>query len=197
MGIVSSGFQGRRKRDLPGVPPGQYVTEDFPVLSAGPTPRIDREDWVFSLRTETGTSRHWDWNGFMALRQEDVTADLHCVTSWTKLGTRWRGVAVDTLLTGVETESEYALFHSYGGYTTNLPLSDVRGGRAWLVHQYDGGELAPEHGGPVRLLVPHLYLWKSAKWVRGVDLVPQDLPGFWESRGYHLHGDPWREERYG
>jgi DMSO/TMAO reductase YedYZ molybdopterin-dependent catalytic subunit len=197
MGIVSSGFMGRRKRDVPGLPPGQYLTEDFPVLSAGPTPRIERDEWVFSFTAENGTSRHWDWNGFMSLPQEDIVVDLHCVTSWSKLGTTWRGVPVDALFTKVDTEAEFAVFHSYGGYTTNLPLEDVLGGKAWIVHQFDGEELAPEHGGPARLLVPHLYLWKSAKWVRGLELVAENRPGFWESRGYHLHGDPWREERYG
>lgn len=197
MGIISSGFMGRRKRDLPGLPPGQYLTEDFPVLSAGPTPRPERDEWVFSFTAENGTSRYWDWNGFMSLPQEDVVVDLHCVTSWSKLGTRWRGVPVDALFTKVDTAAEFALFHSYGGYTTNLPLEDILGGKAWIVHQFDGEELAPEHGGPARLLVPHLYLWKSAKWVRGLELVAENRPGFWESRGYHLHGDPWREERYG
>lgn len=197
MGIISSGFMGRRKRDLPGLPPGQYLTEDFPVLSAGPTPRTERDEWVFSFTAENGTSRYWDWNGFMSLPQEDVVVDLHCVTSWSKLGTRWRGVPVDALFTKVDTAAEFALFHSYGGYTTNLPLEDILGGKAWIVHQFDGEELAPEHGGPARLLVPHLYLWKSAKWVRGLELVAENRPGFWESRGYHLHGDPWREERYG
>lgn len=197
MGIISSGFMGRRKRDLPGLPPGQYLTEDFPVLSAGPTPRTERDEWVFSFTAENGTSRYWDWNGFMSLPQEDVVVDLHCVTSWSKLGTRWRGVPVDALFTKVDTAAEFALFHSYGGYTTNLPLEDILGGKAWIVHQFDDEELAPEHGGPARLLVPHLYLWKSAKWVRGLELVAENRPGFWESRGYHLHGDPWREERYG
>ncbi|WP_422934849.1 molybdopterin-dependent oxidoreductase [Sinomonas sp. P47F7] len=197
MGIVSSGFLGRRKRDVPGLPPGQYLTDGFPVLSAGPTPRIERSDWEFSFTAETGSSRRWDWNGFMALPQEGVIADLHCVTSWSKLGTRWRGVPVDALFDGLDTDAKFALFSSYGGYTTNLPLEDVVGRKAWVVHQFEGEDLAPEHGGPVRLLVPHLYLWKSAKWVRGVELMAEDRPGFWESRGYHLHGDPWREERYG
>jgi DMSO/TMAO reductase YedYZ molybdopterin-dependent catalytic subunit len=133
----------------------------------------------------------------MSLPQEDITVDLHCVTSWSKLGTRWRGVPVDALFKQVDTHSKFALFHSYGGYTTNLPLEDLLGGKAWIVHQFDGEDLAPEHGGPARLLVPHLYLWKSAKWVRSVELIAENRPGFWESRGYHLHGDPWREERYG
>ncbi|MEA5455845.1 sulfite oxidase-like oxidoreductase [Sinomonas sp. JGH33] len=197
MGIVSSGFMGRRRRESPALPPGQYLTEGFPVLSAGPTPHIDRKDWVFSFTSDTGSSRHWDWNGFMALPQEDVVVDIHCVTSWSKLGTAWRGVSVDTLFDGVDSHVRFALFHSYDGYTTNLPLEDVLGGKAWIVHEFDGEPLAAEHGGPVRLLVPHLYLWKSAKWVRGLELTAEERPGFWESRGYHLHGDPWREERYG
>jgi DMSO/TMAO reductase YedYZ molybdopterin-dependent catalytic subunit len=201
MGIVSSGFRGRRKRDVPGLPPGQYVTEDFPVLSAGPTPRIDPQEWTFSF-TGAGARRLWDWHGFLSLPHEHVTVDIHCVTSWSKLGTRWRGVPVDALFEGVDGASVpqregFALFHSYGGYTTNLPLTDVLDGKAWLVHEFEGEPLAPEHGGPVRLLVPHLYLWKSAKWVDGLELLDRDIPGFWESRGYHMHGDPWTEERYG
>jgi DMSO/TMAO reductase YedYZ molybdopterin-dependent catalytic subunit len=197
MGIISSGFQGRRNRDDSGLPPGQHRTEDFPVLSAGPTPKIAREDWEFRIVTETGTSHRWDWEGFLALPQEDVSADIHCVTSWSKLGTSWRGAALDTLFDQVETTAGFTLVHSYGGYSTNLPLADLRGGKAWIVHQFNGEDLRPEHGGPARLLVPHLYFWKSAKWVRGLGLTRDDVPGFWENNGYHRHGDPWREERYG
>ncbi|MCG2623744.1 sulfite oxidase-like oxidoreductase [Arthrobacter sp. I2-34] len=197
MGIISSGFQGRRNRDDPGLPPGQHRAEDFPVLSAGPTPRIARADWEFRIVTETGTSRHWDWAAFLALPQEDITADIHCVTSWSKLGTHWRGVALDTLFDQIETTARFSLVHSYGGYTTNVPLADLLGGKAWIVHQFNGADLPSEHGGPARLLVPHLYFWKSAKWVRGLELTGEEIPGFWETNGYHAHGDPWREERYG
>ncbi|WP_033260446.1 molybdopterin-dependent oxidoreductase [Kitasatospora setae] len=127
--------------------------------------------------------------------QQDVTTDLHCVTRWSKFDTRWRGVSLDTLLADAETAADFVIAHCHGGYTTNLPLEDVLDGQAWIVHEYDGFPLSPEHGGPARLLVPHLYLWKSAKWVRGLTLSPVDEPGFWEAAGYHNHGDPWREQR--
>lgn len=195
MGIVSRGFTGRG-RSTPELPPGQYLVDDFPVLSAGPTPRIDLADWELLIRTEAAEVHRWDWAGFQALPAEDVTTDLHCVTRWSKLGTSWRGVSLDTLLADVETTSEFAVVGSYGGYTTNLPLEDLLDGKAWIAFGYDGEDLTPEHGGPARLLVPHLYLWKSAKWVRSIDLVPEDEPGFWEQLGYHLYGDPWREQRY-
>jgi DMSO/TMAO reductase YedYZ molybdopterin-dependent catalytic subunit len=169
---------------------------DFPVLSAGPTPRVDTEDWTFTVRTETGERHTWSWADLMALPQESPTVDLHCVTKWSKLGTTWRGVSLDVLLEDVESAADFALARCYGGYTTNLPLEDLLDGQAWLVHEYDGEPLAPAHGGPARLLVPHLYLWKSAKWVTGLDLLTDDEPGFWEQLGYHSYGDPWREQRY-
>ncbi|SBT39445.1 sulfite oxidase-like oxidoreductase [Micromonospora auratinigra] len=196
MGIVSPGFQGRRRSAEPALPPGQYLTEDFPVLSAGPTPKVPLDTWEFVLSTETGAEFRWNWAELTGLPQETPTVDLHCVTRWSKLGTSWQGVSLDLLLDGVDTAARYALVHSYGGYTTNLPLDDLRGGRAWVAHRYDGAPLAAEHGGPARLLVPHLYLWKSAKWVRGIRLLVDDQPGFWETAGYHDYGDPWREQRY-
>ncbi|MBE1490163.1 DMSO/TMAO reductase YedYZ molybdopterin-dependent catalytic subunit [Plantactinospora soyae] len=196
MGIVSPGFQGRRRAAEPNLPPGQYLTEDFPVLSAGPTPRVSLTDWEFVLSTETGAESRWSWDEMWALPTETPMVDIHCVTHWSKLGTNWRGVSIDTLLDGVDTAADYALVHSYGGYTTNLPLDDLRDGQAWIVHQYDGADLPAEHGGPARLLVPHLYFWKSAKWVRGIRLGLTDEPGFWETAGYHDYGDPWREQRY-
>ncbi|HEY9375632.1 MAG TPA: sulfite oxidase-like oxidoreductase [Jiangellaceae bacterium] len=196
MGIVSRGFTGRRREHDPSLPPGQYLTEDFPVLSAGPTPRVPLEEWEFTITTESGRRHAWDWTAFRALPTEQVTVDLHCVTRWSKLGTAWEGVSVDTLLADVVTAADYALVHSYGGYTTNLPVDDLLDGKAWVAYGYDGSDLAAEHGGPARLLVPHLYLWKSAKWVRGISLSDEDEPGFWESAGYHNYGDPWREQRY-
>lgn len=132
----------------------------------------------------------------MELPVEDVATDIHCVTRWSKLGTSWRGVALDTLFADVETSSEYTMAHSYGGYTTNIPLDDLLDGKAWIAFEFDGEELDPEHGGPARLLVPHLYFWKSAKWIRGLTLMEGDEPGFWEQNGYHLYGDPWQEQRY-
>src|SRR5215218_1018736 len=196
MSIVSRGFRGRRRSDDGRIPPGQYETHDFPVLSAGPTPEVPLDAWRFTVRTESDESRSWTWPELRALPAEDVTVDIHCVTRWSKLDTTWRGVSLDTLLEDVETAADFALVHSYGGYTTNLPLEDLLDGRAWVAFEYDGDELAPEHGGPARLLVPHLYLWKSAKWVHGIRLSHEDEPGFWESVGYHDYGDPWREQRY-
>ena len=196
MSIVNPGFGGRRRSSRPDLPPGQYLTEDFPVLSAGPTPRIPLDRWRFTVTNESGDRQTWTWPEFLDLPAEDVTVDIHCVTKWSKLGTRWRGVSLDTLLADTDTAAEYAMVHAYGGYTTNLPLEDLLDGKAWIAYRYDGADLDREHGGPARMLVPHLYLWKSAKWVSGVEMLTDDEPGFWETAGYHNYGDPWREQRY-
>ncbi len=193
--VVSRGFGGRR-RGSADLPPGQYLTEDFPVLTAGPTPRVPTDTWELTVTTETGQVHRWDWPAFQGLAKDTPTVDLHCVTSWSKLQTGWQGVSLDVLMADVETTADYAVITSYGGYTTNLPLEDLLDGKAWVAHQYDGADLEPAHGGPARLLVPHLYLWKSAKWVRDIRLSPDDEPGFWETAGYHDYGDPWREQRY-
>jgi DMSO/TMAO reductase YedYZ molybdopterin-dependent catalytic subunit len=197
MGFVSRGFHGRRRDEGPEgrVPPGQYLTDGFPVLSAGPTPHTRLDEWTFTVEGGAEQAR-WTWDEFRALPSEDVTVDIHCVTRWSKLDTDWQGVSVDTLLDGVEHEAAYALAFCDGGYTTNVPIEDLTGGKAWVAYGYDGEPLDPEHGGPARLLVPHLYFWKSAKWVRGLQLLDDDEPGFWETNGYHLYGDPWREQRY-
>ena len=196
-GFVSRGFRGRRgPTDDARLPPGQYLEGGFPILSAGPTPRTPLSEWDFTLVGEIDEPLRWNRDEFLALPSEEVTRDIHCVTKWSKLGTTWRGVSVDTLLEGVETSAEHVLAFCDGGYTTNLPLEDVTGGKAWVAYAYEGQPLEPEHGGPARLLVPHLYLWKSAKWVRGLRRLPRDEPGFWESLGYHNYGDPWREQRY-
>src|SRR5215213_908593 len=198
MALISRGFTGRKRRDdqTGRLPPGQYLDEEFPVLSAGPTPRTPLDRWDFAVEGEVDTPRRWTWAEFKALPSETITTDIHCVTKWSKLDTVWKGVSVDTLLDGVETSADYVVAYCDGGYTTNLPLEDVTGGKAWVVYEYDGESLAPEHGGPARLLVPHLYFWKSAKWVRGLELTPEDRPGFWESLGYHNYGDPRLEQRY-
>jgi DMSO/TMAO reductase YedYZ molybdopterin-dependent catalytic subunit len=196
MALFSPGFRGRRSDADAQLPPGQYLTEDFPVLSAGPTPRIALDRWEFVITTETGQQHQWSWGELLAMSAPTPTVDIHCVTRWSKLGTDWQGVSLDTLFAGVETAADYAMVHSYGGYTTNLPLEDLMDGQAWIVHKFDGEDLPAEHGGPARLLVPHLYFWKSAKWVRGIQLMLQDEPGFWEAAGYHDYGDPWREQRY-
>jgi DMSO/TMAO reductase YedYZ molybdopterin-dependent catalytic subunit len=198
MSFISRGFHGRRQVEAEAgrLPPGQYLTGDFPVLSAGPTPSIGLDEWRFEITGQLDKPRAWTWQELKALPSEDVTVDIHCVTKWSKLDTPWQGVSVDALLKDVPTAAEFAMAHSYGGYTTNLPLEDLLDAKAWVAFSYDGEDLPAEHGGPARLLVPHLYLWKSAKWVRGITLMHGDDPGFWESLGYHNYGDPWREQRY-
>jgi DMSO/TMAO reductase YedYZ molybdopterin-dependent catalytic subunit len=198
MSFISRGFRGRRREaDASGrVPPGQYVTHDFPVLSAGPTPRTPLDEWSFSIIGEVDEPRTWTWDEFRALPSERFTTDIHCVTKWSKLDTVWEGASVDTLLEEAGGEAAYVVAFCDGDYTTNLPLEDVSGGKAWVVYAYDDRPLEPEHGGPARLLVPHLYFWKSAKWVRGLELRSDDEPGFWETNGYHMRGDPWQEQRY-
>jgi DMSO/TMAO reductase YedYZ molybdopterin-dependent catalytic subunit len=195
---ISRGFRGRRREvaDAHRIPPGQYLTDDFPVLSAGPTPHTSLDEWSFTIHGAVQEPVSWPWREFVALPSDTVTVDIHCVTKWSKLDTSWRGVSVDTLLEHVATEADYLTAFSDGGYTTNLGLEDVTGGRAWVAYEYGGEPLEPEHGGPARLLLPHLYFWKSAKWVRGLTLTLDDEPGFWEGYGYHNHGDPWLEQRY-
>jgi DMSO/TMAO reductase YedYZ molybdopterin-dependent catalytic subunit len=202
MSLISRGFLGRR-RD-PGkagrLPPGQYEERDFPVLSAGPTPRTPHAKWDFTLRGVDGKTARWSWDEFQALPRTTMTTDIHCVTKWSKFDTHWEGVSIDTLLAeatkqGVATDA-YVMAACDGGYTTNVPLADLTGGKGMVAFIYEGAPLPPEHGGPARLLVPHLYFWKSAKWVRELRFMPRDQPGFWESLGYHIYGDPWREQRY-
>ena len=197
MSPISRGFRGRRRTtaDPSRVPPGQYVTEDFPVLSAGPTPHTKLDAWSFSV-SGGDQPRTWTWDEFLDLPTERVMVDIHCVTRWSKLDTTWQGVSVDTLLSQVSHQASFVLAHCDGGYTTNLPLADVTGGRAWVAFDYGGEPLDPEHGGPARLLVPHLYFWKIAKWVRRLELLDHDVPGFWETYGYNMYGDPWKEQRY-
>jgi DMSO/TMAO reductase YedYZ molybdopterin-dependent catalytic subunit len=199
--FVARGFHAKRPQaSADRLPPGQYETRDFPVLSAGPTPHTPLTKWDFTIRDLDGHAVRWTWDEFQALPKETPTVDIHCVTKWSKFDTKWEGVSVDTLLDaafkGGVKKGSFVVAFSDGGYTTNLPLDDVTGGKAWVAYGYDGGPLPPEHGGPARLLVPHLYFWKSAKWVRGLQLLPRDQQGFWEQLGYHDRGDPWREQRY-
>jgi DMSO/TMAO reductase YedYZ molybdopterin-dependent catalytic subunit len=198
MAFVSRGFKGKRRDGASNsrVPPGQHLVDDFPVLSAGPTPHVAMSEWTFSVVGEVDEPKVWTWDEFRKLPSETFTVDIHCVTKWSKVDTSWTGVSLETILEHVETAADYAVAYSDGGYTTNLPVDDLRGSQVWIAFEYDGQPLDPEHGGPARLLVPHLYLWKSAKWVRGISLQNEDEPGFWESNGYHLRGDPWREQRY-
>jgi DMSO/TMAO reductase YedYZ molybdopterin-dependent catalytic subunit len=197
--FISRGFGSRRRdREEYGdrVPPGQYVEHGFPVLTAGPTPRIDTAEWAFKIEGMVGEEREWSWDEFAALPQEEVPCDIHCVTKWSKLGTSFGGVSLDVLLGEAKPDGAYAMAHSYGGYTTNVPIADLTGGKAWVVTQHEGEPLPREHGGPARLLVPHLYFWKSAKWVSGLTVLDHDEPGFWEQNGYHIYGDPFKEQRY-
>jgi DMSO/TMAO reductase YedYZ molybdopterin-dependent catalytic subunit len=196
MGSISRGFTGRRNAADVKLPPGQYLTNDFPVLSAGPTPRVALDKWEIIIDEGSDVLRRWNWKSFRELPVETITVDIHCVTRWSKLGTTWEGVSLDTLFSNLKTDADYALVHSYGDYTTNLPLKDLMNKQAWIAFRFGDDDLAPEHGGPARLLVPHLYLWKSAKWVRGITLMREDTPGFWETLGYNNYGDPWREQRY-
>ena len=198
-GFVSRGFTG--KRHMPEelahrLPPGQYKEDGFPVLTAGPTPDVPTAEWRLRIDGMVGERRDWNWEEFNALPFEDVPCDIHCVTKWSKLGTSFRGVSVDTLLDAVEPLDAFVMAYSYGGYTTNLAIEDLTDGRAWVVTEHEGESLPREHGGPARLLVPHLYFWKSAKFVSGITLLDHDEPGFWEVRGYHDRGDPWLEQRY-
>lgn len=198
---ISRGFRGRRvdpaTRDR--VPPGQYVTRDFPVLSAGPTQQVPLSSWTFSMRAGNTLLGKWTWEEFQDLPHSKVTVDIHCVTKWSKLDTQWEGVTIDTLLEAAGLSAPptaHVMAHCDGGYTSNVPTADLITGRAMIATRFGGAPLVPAHGGPARLLVPHLYFWKSAKWVRSFEFIASDRPGFWESLGYHNYGDPWREQRY-
>ena len=198
-GFVSRGFGGRRRSQEEygdRLPPGQYVERGWPVLTAGPTPRIELDDWTFSIDGMVGAPRTWSAAEFRALPSETITRDIHCVTKWSKFDATFGGVSLDVLLEEAQPDGAFAMAHSYGGYTTNMPVADLTGGKAWVVTEYDGEPLPREHGGPARLLIPHLYFWKSAKWVSGLRIMDRDEPGFWELNGYHDYGDPWREQRY-
>jgi DMSO/TMAO reductase YedYZ molybdopterin-dependent catalytic subunit len=198
---ISRGFRSRRPTQNPQgrVPPGQYVTTEFPVLSAGPTPDIKVADWSFALQAGGSLIGRWSWEEFEALPQTTLKTDIHCVTKWSKLDTTWQGVTFDDLLRAAgraEPPAHYIMAHSHGGYTTNLPVADLVGRQAMVATRYEGLPILPSHGGPARLLVPHLYFWKSAKWVQRIRFMDTDQPGFWESLGYHIYGDPWKEQRY-
>ena len=198
--FISRGFLGKRRE--PGaenrVPPGQYVTPGFPVLSAGPTPHTPLDRWTFQINGLVRQPVSWSWEEFLSLPSKTYLTDIHCVTKWSKLDTKWKGVSVDTLFTHVDLDPKamYVTAFSDGGYTTNLPLQEILNDQAFVAYEFDGKPLEAEHGGPARLVVPHLYFWKSAKWVRGLKLMEQNIPGFWESLGYNNHADPWKEERY-
>jgi DMSO/TMAO reductase YedYZ molybdopterin-dependent catalytic subunit len=198
--MATRGFTHRPPADglADRIPPGQHLVEDFPVLSAGPTPRIAHEKWSFALKIGPKPVKSWNWTEFNALPQTKMTRDIHCVTTWSKLNTPWEGVLIDDILAdaGLEPPTGFVLAHSFDGYSTNVPVADLASGKAMVATRYEGKPLEPDHGGQARLLVPHLYFWKSAKWVNGLQFTERDEAGFWELRGYHIYGDPWREQRY-
>ncbi|KKF01266.1 MULTISPECIES: molybdopterin-dependent oxidoreductase [Mycobacteriaceae] len=196
MEVINNSFGGRRGSSDSRLPPGQTLVDDWPVLSTGPTRNVDESRWSFSITTEDKVAYRWNWNELHQVGVEDIVTDIHCVTHWSKLDMAWRGVSLDRLFDHVQTSYDYVMVRSSGGYTTNLRLEDLLGGQAWIATGAQGKPLTPEHGGPARLLVPHLYFWKSAKWVLGMEMMPSDDPGFWERNGYHLRGDPWHEQRY-
>ena len=197
------GERGRRRARALGIdparlPPGQSPTVKWPVLSLGATPRVAIETWLLSVDGEVQQPFVIDWPALMGAEQTEWRGDIHCVTRWSKFGMTWRGVSVAALLERARPRAQatHLLAHCYGGYTTNLPLSDVLEHPALIAHHVDGAPLEADHGGPARLLVPHLYLWKSAKWIHRLEVLAEDRLGFWERNGYHHRGDPWREERH-
>ena len=201
MAIMSAtrGFLGRKRERDGRLPPGQYdVGGGWPVLTAEATPQIETEHWSMKVDGLVERPTTWSWNEIHQLPRSTYTGDIHCVTTWSKLDVSFTGVSVDTLLeaAGPLPEAAFVLAHSSTGYTTNLPLADVTGGKAWVVWEFGGQPLPRQHGGPARLLVPHLYFWKSAKWVSRLELMAHDQAGFWEQNGYHDRGDPWLEQRY-
>jgi DMSO/TMAO reductase YedYZ molybdopterin-dependent catalytic subunit len=198
--MATRGFTGRRPTAAFArrLPPGQFETDDFPVLAKGPTPRVDLSTWRFTLSDGPRPLASWNWTEFGALPRTVWQGDIHCVTKWSKFGTTWEGVSIDDLLAaaGIAPPTAFLLALSHDDYDTNVPVADLLDGRAMVATHFDGKPLEPEHGGPARLLVPHLYFWKSAKWIKGLRFTPRDEAGFWELRGYHMYGDPWRQQRY-
>ena len=198
--MATRGFTGRRPAtDAAGrLPPGQSKTDDFPVLSFGPTPRVDPAAWTFTLYDGPRPLAAWTWPEFLALPRTTWQRDIHCVTKWSKFDTVWEGTTIDDLFAaaGVIPPTSYLLAISHDDYDTNVPVADLVDGKAMIATHFAGAPIPPEHGGPARLLVPHLYFWKSAKWVKALRFTARDEAGFWELRGYHMRGDPWREQRY-
>lgn len=198
--MVTRGFFGRRlsPEDAARLPPGQYKEDGFPVLSAGPTPHVALQSWRFTLKDGPRPLASWSWDEFNRLPKTQLRRDIHCVTKWSKFDTGWEGVRIDDILAaaGIAAPTPYVLAHSFDGYTTNVPFADLTGDKAMVATSYEGRPISPDHGGPARLLVPHLYFWKSAKWVNALQFTRADEPGFWELRGYHIYGDPWKEQRF-
>ena len=180
------------------LPPGQKVVEDWPVLTYDATPLVDLDKWRLRLYGAVAEEAQFTWEQFRALPSAKVRCDIHCVTAWSRMDNEFEGVAFQELLKHVQPlpSARHVTAHCYGGYTTNVALRDLMAEGVLLAYKHDGKELTPAHGGPLRLVVPHLYFWKSAKWVRGLEFIEKEQPGFWETYGYHIRGDPWKEERY-
>ncbi|MDB5163694.1 MAG: sulfite oxidase-like oxidoreductase [Candidatus Saccharibacteria bacterium] len=198
MAIINPGFKSPEHRNRQ-LPPGQSVVTGWPVLTYGPTPHVDTERWVLEIDGAVNKPIKFDWQAFNDLPKTIMDTDIHCVTRWSKLGMHWEGVSVDELIKqagGLTDDAHHLIVSCYGGYTTNLPVDDVINNQAMVATKADGQPLSPEHGAPARLFVPHLYFWKSAKYVQKLTFTSRDQPGFWEINGYHNYGDPWREQRY-
>ena len=198
MAIINPGFKSPDKRDSR-VPPGQSVVQSWPVLTYGPTPIIPTEQWGLEIDGEVNKTVSLNWDEFNELPVKILETDIHCVTRWSKLGMEWEGVSIAALIElagGLKETGRYLIASCYGGYTTNLPIEDVVDGKALIATRANGEPLSAEHGGPARLFVPHLYFWKSAKYINRLTFTDRDNPGFWERNGYNNYGDPWREQRY-
>jgi DMSO/TMAO reductase YedYZ molybdopterin-dependent catalytic subunit len=196
LGKFLTGHQSRPEDDR--LPPGQHLVKNWPILDLGQTPQVPKEVWRLDIAGLVEHPQTWDFNGLMAQPQVERTSDIHCVTSWSRYDNRWKGVSTEQLIgaAGVKPEARFVLFTSNDGYTTNMSIEDFASPDAMIVHSWEGEPLTYDHGGPVRLVVPHLYFWKSPKWLRKIEFAERDHRGFWEVRGYHNHADPWKEERY-
>ncbi|MCB2106185.1 MAG: sulfite oxidase-like oxidoreductase [Rhodobacteraceae bacterium] len=191
-----TGKTGRPENER--LPPGQRLTKDFPVLDLGVQPNLSQKEWGLSVAGQVAHPLKWSWDDFMAQPQQEYVNDIHCVTTWSRYDNSWRGVPMKTLLAACKPfpTAKFLMVKGFDGYSTNVPLADVDREDVFLGHTWNGAPLVREHGGPVRLVVPHLYFWKSAKWIRHITFMEKDQPGYWEARGYHMRGDPWEEERY-
>jgi len=199
MSIVNKGFVGKGGADTHRVPPGQSEVTSWPVLTYGPTPHVDTKTWTLTIDGAVNTPVTLNWKEFNELPQLQLLTDIHCVTRWSKLGMPWDGVSIDDLIDlagGLRPDAKHLIATTVEGYTTNIPVMDVLNNKAMVATHADGAPLTAEHGGPARLFVPHLYFWKSAKWIQRLTFTKEDHPGFWEVNGYHNYGDPWKEERY-
>ena len=197
--MINKGFnQKNNLTNKKKLPPGQYLVDYLLILTAGPTPKIDLELWNLEIYANQDLIKSFTWQKFLKLPQSEFFTDIHCVTKWSLFDTVWEGVYLEEILeqSGINFSSGYIYVSCYGGYKTNIPMSDINNKKAMIAHSYNSKPLEPPHGGPARLIVPHLYFWKSAKLIKSIHIIDKDKPGFWESYGYHMYGDPWKEQRY-